>query len=176
MCVQRCSATSWGRIRHTGRFFALSSWPTVMTPSRHRRLVLAYDDSNPSSDGSVLASATPPARHHHCPPIPLRPRPHPRWQGFTRAQAQVQQQPVQQQQLVQQRVITLAHAMGGRHVLQDGSLWTRPIGRPPLPPGSKKAQRGAVQSVEAPSDQKERRCCKCSKCCPTGCADSASSL
>mmetsp|Transcript_15878 Transcript_15878/g.51959 ORF Transcript_15878/g.51959 Transcript_15878/m.51959 type:complete len:181 (+) Transcript_15878:1105-1647(+) len=104
----------------------------------------------------------PPARHHHCPPTPLRPRPHPRWQGFTRAQAQVQQQPVQQQQLVQQRVITLAHAMGGRHVLQDGSLWTRPIGRPPLPPGSKKAQRGAVQSVEAPSAQKElkeHRCC-----------------
>ena len=61
---------------------------------------------------------------------------------------------MQQQQLVQQRVITLAHAMGGRHVLQDGSLWTRPIGRPPLPPGSEKAQRGAVQSVEAPSDQK----------------------
>ena len=29
---------------------------------------------------------------------------------------------MQQQQLVQQRVITLAHAMGGRHVLQDGSL------------------------------------------------------
>lgn len=92
-----------------------------MMPSRHRRLVLAYD-SNPSSDGSVLVSATPPARHHYCPPTPLRPRPHPRWQGFTRAPAQVQQQPVQQQQLVQQRVITLAHAMGGRHVLQDGSL------------------------------------------------------
>ena len=47
-----------------------------MTPSRHRRLVLAYD-SNPSSDGSVLVSATPPARHHYCPPTPLRPRPHP---------------------------------------------------------------------------------------------------
>ena len=93
-----------------------------MMPSRHRRLVLAYD-SNPLSDGSVLASATPPARHHHCLPTPLRPRPHPQpWQGFTRAPAQVQQQPVQQQQLVQQRVITLAHAMGGRHVLQDGSL------------------------------------------------------
>ena len=64
-----------------------------------------------------------------------------------RAPAQVQQQPVLQQQPVQQRVITLAQA-GGRHVLQDGSLWTRPIGRPPLPPGSEKAQRGAVQSVE----------------------------
>ena len=63
----------WGRIRH---IFALLCWPTVMTPSRHRRLVLAYD-SNPSSDGSVLVSATPPARHHYCPPTPLRPRPHP---------------------------------------------------------------------------------------------------
>ena len=75
-----------------GQVFALLCWPTVMTPSRHRRLVLAYD-SNPSSDGSVLVSATPPARHHYCPPTPLRPRPHPRWQGFTRAPAQVQQQP-----------------------------------------------------------------------------------
>ena len=100
----------------------------MCTPSRHRRLVLAYD-SNPSCDGSVLVSATPPARHHHCPPTPLRPRPQP-WQGLTRALAQVQQQPVQQQQLVQQRVITLAQAVGGRHVLQDGSLWTCPIGKP----------------------------------------------
>ena len=108
-----------------------------MTPSRRRRLVLAYD-SNPSSDGSVLVSATPPARHHYCPPTPLRPRPHPHpWQGFTRAPAQVQQQPVQQQP-VQQRVITLAQAVGGRHVLQDGSLWTRPIGRPHVHPASRK--------------------------------------
>ena len=91
-CVSKDVALQvWGRIRHTGRF-SLLCWPTVMTPSRHRRLVLAYD-SNPSSDGSVLVSATPPARHHYCPPTPLRPRPHPRWQGFTRAPAQVQQQP-----------------------------------------------------------------------------------
>ena len=109
----------------------------MCTPPRHRRLVLAYD-SNPSSDGSVLASATPPARHHHCLPTPLRPRPHPHpWQGFTRAPAQVQQQPVQQQP-VQQRVITLAQAMGGRHVLQDGSLWTRPIGRPRVHPAPRR--------------------------------------
>merc|ERR1711938_28845 len=128
VCVQRCSATSLGT-HPTRAGFALSSWPTVMTPSRHRRLVLAYD-SNPSSDGSVLVSATPPARHHYCPPTPLRPRPHSRWQGFTRAPAQVQQQPVQQQQ----PVLTLAQAVGGRHVLQDGSLWTRPIGRPHIHP------------------------------------------
>ena len=92
MCVQRCRATSLGTHPTHGQVFALLCWPTVMTPSRHRRLVLAYD-SNPSSDGSVLVSATPPARHHYCPPTPLRPRPHPRWQGFTRAPAQVQQQP-----------------------------------------------------------------------------------
>ena len=76
MCVQRCSATSLGTHPTHGQVFALLCWPTVMTPSRHRRLVLAYD-SNPSSDGSVLESATPPARHHYCPPTPLRPRPHP---------------------------------------------------------------------------------------------------
>ena len=74
MCVQRCSATSLGTHPTHGQVFALLCWPTVMTPSRHRRLVLAYD-SNPSSDGSVLVSATPPARHHYCPPTPLRPRP-----------------------------------------------------------------------------------------------------
>ena len=74
-CVSKDVALQvWGRIRH--KVFALLCWPTVMTPSRHRRLVLAYD-SNPSSDGSVLVSATPPARHHYCPPTPLRPRPHP---------------------------------------------------------------------------------------------------
>ena len=72
MCVQRCSATSLGTHPTHGQVFALLCWPTVMTPSRHRRLVLAYD-SNPSSDGSVLVSATPPARHHYCPPTPLRP-------------------------------------------------------------------------------------------------------
>ena len=76
VCVQRCSATSLGTHPTHGQVFALLCWPTVMTPSRHRRLVLAYD-SNPSSDGSVLVSATPPARHHYCPPTPLRPRPHP---------------------------------------------------------------------------------------------------
>ena len=40
----------------------------------------------------------------------------------------------------------------------------------PRPPGFTKAQRGAVQSVEAPSAQKENRCC------PAGCADSAGSV
>ena len=45
---------------------------------------------------------------------------------------------MQQQQPVQQRVITLAQAVGGRHVLQDGSLWTRPIGRPHVHPASRK--------------------------------------
>ena len=74
--VPACRATSLGTHPTHGQVFALLCWPTVMTPSRHRRLVLAYD-SNPSSDGSVLVSATPPARHHYCPPTPLRPRPHP---------------------------------------------------------------------------------------------------
>ena len=45
---------------------------------------------------------------------------------------------MQQQQPVQQRVITLAQAAGGRHVLQDGSLWTRPIGRPRVHPAPRK--------------------------------------
>ena len=61
------------------------------TPSRHRPLVLAYD-SNPSSDGSVLASATPPARApvtpHRCLPTPLRPQPR---QVPSHALGQVQQ-------------------------------------------------------------------------------------
>ena len=70
VCVQRCSATSLDA-SDTRAGFALSSWPTVMcTPSRHRRLVLAYD-SNPSSDGSVLVPPLRPrgiiiVRLHHC--------------------------------------------------------------------------------------------------------------
>jgi len=64
------------------------------------RLVLAYD-SNPSSDGSVLVSATPPARHHH---VYARPG-----TGAAAASAAAAAP-------VQQRVITLAQAMCGRHV------------------------------------------------------------
>ena len=54
---------------------------------------------------------------------------------------------MQQQQPVQQRVITLAQAVGGRH-------FTLAKPEAPRQPGCTKAQCGAVQSVEAKSAQK----------------------
>ena len=106
----------------------------MYTPSRHRPLVLAYD-SNPSSDGSVLASATPPAR--------VRARHAASLSAYTAsaaASARVPSHALGQvlQQPVQQRVITLAQAVSGRHVLRDGSLWLNP--RPRVNPAATKAQ------------------------------------
>ena len=58
--------------------------------------------------------------------------------------------------VVQQRVITLAQA-GGRHVLQDGSLWTRPSEGPAstrLHEGT--ARRGAISGSTIGSERAQR--------------------
>ena len=154
----------WTHPTH-GQGFALSSWPTVMcTPSPHRRLVLAYD-SNASSDGSVLVR--PPLRPHgiiivrlhHCGRGRslgrglLAPRRTCSRPAAASAAAAAQSSAAAAASAA--AVITLAQAVGGRHVMSSCAAgWVTLDAshrKAPRPPGSTKAQRGAVQPVEAPS-------------------------